>query len=265
MELNLSKEESLQLLNLRKENVISLCLDKPTIANQVSRVAVVMDYSGSMSSLYQNGTVQAIIERLLPIAMKFDDNGEMEMWIFENGYRRLPNINLNNYYGYVQREILDKKYRMGGTEYAPVMVDVFNKYMHEEVSNIPNYVLFITDGENCDKTKSTNIIKKVSKYPIFWQFIGIGDERFSFLQGLDDLEGRYVDNANFFALNDFQNITDDELYKRLLNEYPMWLENPIVKTMDYSSEEINVNTNDNSSSSSNTNQKKKGFFSKIFG
>ena len=104
--LNLSKAESDNLLNLRK-NTLQLCLEKTNLLNTKARVAVALDFSGSMSRLYKDGSVQAVIERLLPIAVQFDDNGEMELWLFDNGYKRMPNISLNNYYGYIKREILD--------------------------------------------------------------------------------------------------------------------------------------------------------------
>ena len=38
------------------------------------------------------------------------------------------------------------------------------------------------------------------------------------------MTGRYVDNANFFALDDFKTVTNPELYSRLLNEFPQWLQ-----------------------------------------
>lgn len=223
MELNLSKEQSMINLDLRKKDVINLCMEKPILSTQKARVAVVMDYSGSMSRLYNNGTVQAVLERLLPIAMQFDDNGEMELWLFENSYRRMPNITIDNYYGYVEREILSKGLHMGGTNYAPVMEDVYKKYIKEDPAQLPNYVIFITDGNNFDKTDTKEILTESSHAPIFWQYVGIGNESFDFLKRLDDLRGRYVDNANFFALNDFQTISDRDLYEKLLNEYPDWL------------------------------------------
>lgn len=231
MELNLSKEQSLINLDLRKKDMVSLCLEKPILSNQKARVAVVMDYSGSMSSLYRNGTVQAVLERLLPIAMQFDDNAEMELWIFEDSFKRLPNITIHNFYGYVQREIIDKGYRMGLTNYAPAMKDIFQKYINEEPANIPNYILFITDGDNFDKDDTLKVLTEASKYPIFWQYVGIGSEKFKFLQQLDDMGGRYVDNANFFPLNDFQTISDSELYHKLLEEYPDWLAMPEVQQL----------------------------------
>jgi len=64
---------------------------------------------------------------------------------------------------------------------------------------------------------------EASKYPIFWQFVGIGKSSFDFLEKLDNLKGRVVDNANFFAVNDINAITDQELYQRMLTEFPLWL------------------------------------------
>lgn len=220
---NLSKEESLKKVNLRKESVSKICLEKKELTDLTARVAVVMDYSGSMDRLYFDGTVQSVLERLLPIALKFDDNGELETWIFENGYNRLKDININNYYNYIKNEQILKKYKMGGTNYAPVMRDVLNKYTKEDPSNKPTLVLFLTDGDNFDKREATKVIKEASEYPIFWQFVGIGESNYSFLEKLDEMEGRFIDNANFFAVDDINRISDDELYRKLLNEYPEWI------------------------------------------
>lgn len=223
--LNLSKEESLMQLNLKKDLIQSLCLDKKELNNLTARVAVVMDFSGSMESLYKRGTVQAILDRLLPVAMQFDDNGEMEVWLFDNSFIRMPDISLDNYYNYLKNEKVLKKYSMGGTRYAPVINDVVRKYTYEDKSNLPTLVLFITDGDNFsdDRAQATRAIIEASKHPIFWQFVGIGNSSFSYLEELDEMEGRYVDNANFFAVNDLTSITDEELYNRLLAEYPDWI------------------------------------------
>ena len=232
MAINLTKEESMKKIDLRKKEVISICEEKGgMLLTQKARVAVVMDYSGSMSTMYRNGTVQSVLERLLPIAMQFDDNGEMEVWLFENGFRRMQPMTLSNFYGYVEREILSKKYHMGGTEYAPVINDVGKKYIKEDPAALPNYIIFITDGNNSDTAVTKDAIRHWSKYPIFWQFVGIGREKFSFLAKLDDLDGRYVDNADFFSLDDVDKVADIVLYKRLLNEYPGWLSLPAVQNM----------------------------------
>ena len=222
--LSLTKEESLKTLNLRKDKLNSLCLDKKELTNLTSRVAVVMDYSYSMVDAYQRGVVQKILERLLPLALKFDDNGELETWLFSGGFVRLENITIDNYYNYIENEKILKKHKMGGTSYCPVMQDVVKKYTVEEPCDLPTYVIFITDGENDDRNETTDFIIKNCTQPIFWQFVGINNSSFKYLETLDEMEGREVDNANFFQIKDLINISDEELYSKLLQEYPSWLQ-----------------------------------------
>lgn len=257
--LNLSKEESANLLELRKEKVNLLCLEKKSLNNLTSRVGIVLDYSGSMSQDYSDGTVQAILERTFPLALQFDDNGEMEVWIFADGknFHRLPNMNKQNYYGYVKREITDKRYRMGGTDYSYVLEDVYEKYMVEEPAALPVYLKFVTDGDNSDRQKTTEMIRKMSKCPIFIQFVGIGSGS-SYLKQLDDMDGRYVDNANYFNADNINNMDDDALYDKLLKEYPSWIELPQVK-------EMIAKAGTSANSLNGGDGGKKGFFGKFFG
>ena len=226
--INLSKEESMKRIDLRKKKVISLKKQDARLDIN-ARVSLVLDFSGSMDRLYRNGTVQDVIERIIPIALSFDDNGELDFWIFDDNFRRLDAITLDNYYGLAER--LTDTYSFGSTNYAPVLQDIDKHYIDEEPMPITNYVIFITDGDNFDKSEAEGVITSMAKHPIFIQFVGIGDSDFKFLEKLDEMDGRYVDNANFFSVNDISSISDDELYKRLFTEYPNWLEYPEVKKM----------------------------------
>lgn len=248
MSVNLSKEERIEKINLRKEKIVSLTKENNELSNLKARVGLVLDFSGSMHSLYKNGTVQNVIERILPLAMKFDDNQEMELWIFSDGYHSLGTINLDNFHG-ITKKIMSK-YTMGGTEYSPVMNNVIECYS-DGTKNLPSYVLFITDGENADQEQAEKSIIGASKLPIFWQFVGIGNEKFRFLEKLDDIGGRYVDSTDFFSIKNIDTVSDDELYKKLLNEFPTWLKNEKVK-------EIIANGGEKYS------QDKKGFFARLF-
>ena len=229
VDLNLSKEQSLINLDLRKKEVENIVMGIPQLNNITSRVALVLDFSGSMRNLYKNGTVQSVIERIMPIAMQFDDNQELDLWIFENGFTRLGGVTKENFYGLAEQ--IFNRYRMGGTEYAPVIKDVYKKYVKEEPSQIANYIIFITDGDNSDHGETNKIITEISKYPIFFQFIGIGNEKFKYLQKLDDMNGRYVDNADFFPVININDMSDNELYTKLFDEYPNWLSDPKVQQM----------------------------------
>ena len=46
---------------------------------------------------------------------------------------------------------------------------------------------------------------------------------FGFLEELDDMGGRFIDNADFFCVADPMALPDDQLYDLLMNEYPAWL------------------------------------------
>lgn len=253
--INLSKEESMKKISLRKEKVISLA-KKRDLSGVRSRVALVLDFSYSMEDLFDNGTVQSIIERIIPLALHFDDNGELDFWIFQDDFKRLDGITLDNFYCLANE--VRRHNRMGGTKYAPVMQDVDRFYIEEEPVNIPNYVIFITDGDNQDKERAEEIISKISHHPIFFQFIGVGDDSFDFLEKLDEMGGRYMDNANFFSVDDINSMSDDALYDKLFAEFQSWLKDAKVQDMLRDVKSL-------AKVSSIEAPKKKGFFSKLFG
>ena len=205
------------LVDLTKKSGINL-------TKHSARVAVLMDYSGSMSKLYINGSVQKVLNRLMPLALRFDDNGELDVWLFENSYRRFDGMTLDNFDTYVNDVIMSSSYKMGGTEYAPVISDMLHKYFVEErMNNTPTFVIFITDGDNFDKKETDKMIIKSAKENVFIQFVGIGQAAFSYLERLDDLSGRVCDNTGFIKVADFNKLSDEELYDMLLNQYPDWL------------------------------------------
>jgi hypothetical protein len=62
--------------------------------------------------------------------------------------------------------------------------------------------------------------------------MGIGSTgAFEFLEKLDDLRGRYLDNADFFSVKSPQELNDEQLFARLMNEYPKWLAQAQTKTI----------------------------------
>ena len=204
------------LINMSKSGKIDM-------TKHTARVALVMDYSGSMSNLFRNGSVQDVITRLLPISLKFDDNEELESWLFSNGQERLEPVTINNYKNYVKKVMIKAHMSMGGTEYAPVLEDIVTYYKDVEPSEIPAFIIFITDGENWDTSETNKIIKKLSNYNMFVQFIGIGNEDFNYLKSLDDMKGRKHDNTGFTAVEDMNRMTDEELYTEILKQYKDWL------------------------------------------
>lgn len=206
-----------------ERSIIRLKKSGVDLGNHKARVFVVIDSSGSMTPLYNNGAVQDVLTRLLPLALKFDDNGELEVYVFNNYCNPAPEpMTLNNYNTYVKNKILKKGLGpCGGTNYAPVIKKTMHDY--NDGAPTPAFGIIITDGNNDDRVETDRAIRESSKYNIFYQFVGIGRKEFTYLQKLDDLDGRAVDNTAFIKVDDFEGLTDDELYDKLLEQYPQWL------------------------------------------
>lgn len=136
---------------------------------------------GSLKRLYLNDTVQSTISRLVPLDLTFDDNGSIDVYLFQNDYRKLPDLNLLNYENYVRDVIVTSGYSMGGTNYAPVLRGIiegdsyiqngflgFNRKAEPIMNHeYPTFILFITDGENTDRNATDAIIKKSSDMNVF--------------------------------------------------------------------------------------------------
>ena len=221
------------IVSLSKESGVNL-------GNTKAKVVVVLDYSYSMEGLYSNGTVQRTINRLVPLGLTFDDNGSIDVYLFQNGYKKVADLNLSNYEKYVRSVIKTSGYGMGGTFYAPVLKAIIEGNSYQQGGFLgfggktittrsivddkdATFILFITDGENADKDKTTEIIKKSSSMNVFIQFIGIGNEKFKYLEMLDDISGRKRDNTGFSKMKDLNKADDNELYANVLKQFSQWL------------------------------------------
>ncbi|MDN4494424.1 vWA domain-containing protein [Ureibacillus aquaedulcis] len=213
-------------IDLLKKKV-AVSLEKHKLTKEKARVAVVIDASGSMSMLYSKGTVQRAFEKVLAIAACMDDDGALDVWFFGDKFMRAPSVRESDYEDYVKR-IYPKPRLFGGVgagnNEPRVMADVIQKFTVEEpTKDLPTYIIFFSDGGIYEEKKISSLLVESSKENIFWQFVGIGNAKYGVLERLDNLTGRVVDNADFFALDDLDKIGDDELYNRLFNEFPQWL------------------------------------------
>ena len=212
-------EKAPKLVSLAKP--LGVELKKRNLETLVAKVGLVMDISGSMTARFKNGTVQEIVNKTLPLAVQFDDDGELDCWFYGTTARRMDSVNLGNYTEAVPKEWKHLMLDLGGCNNEPVVLRmVLDTYRDTQ---LPVYVLFITDGGVSKKSEIQKIITEASKLPIFWQFVGVGGSGYGILEKLDSMKGRYVDNAGFFALDDFKKVSNEELYARLLEEFPKWL------------------------------------------
>ncbi|NYI05047.1 vWA domain-containing protein [Allostreptomyces psammosilenae] len=200
-------------------------LAKHRLSGQRAAVYLVLDRSGSMRDFYRNGSVQHLAEQALGLSAHFDDDGTVPVVFFSTEIDGVHEIGLDDYEGRVS-ELHAAMGRMGRTNYAAAMETVIDHYRGSGASD-PAYVIFQTDGGPISKRAAERVLCQASGLPIFWQFVGFGEDEFTFLRKLDELavpQKRVVDNANFFpAGRDPHSIPDTTLYDRLMGEFPQWL------------------------------------------
>ena len=212
-----------KLVNLAKKATISL--EKRQLQQLTAKVALVLDASGSMNRQYKQGRVQEVVNRLLPLAVSFDDDQALDCWAFARDPQYLGEIELSNYDGFIDNAHGGwRKWALGPrvNNEAEVMKAVTDFYQKDGL-DVPVYVLFISDGGVSDNRGITKIMTEAAKLPIFWQFVGLGGRGYGILKKLDDMTGRVIDNCSFFELDDLDDISEEALYENMLEEFPSWL------------------------------------------
>jgi hypothetical protein len=246
-----------KMVDLVKKAGISL--EKKGLSEHRARVALCLDISASMNPLYRQGKVQELCERILGLAVQFDDDGQCDVFTFgTGGYEEGP-LDLHNHQGWVDG-LLRRRRLEGGTNYNRAMQALRRHYFPDggagprnspQPDQLPVYVMFVTDGQTTDQQGTRDQVLWSSFEPIFWQFMAIGASSrnvvpsgaspqpkrrglgarlakrlagdFHFLEELDDMSGRFLDNADFFSVADPVAIPDAQLYDLMMTEYPGWL------------------------------------------
>lgn len=237
------EREAPQLVNLVKQAGVSL--EKAGLASHCAKVCLCLDISGSMSGLYRKGLVQSFAERILALACKFDDDGEIDVFLFGQQVHQPSPMGLSNWSCYIP-QVIARHPLEGDTRYGRAMEAIRKFYFPDAGGGArsspykaaqPVYVMFVTDGSTSDKSTTEKQLRWSSMEPIFWQFMGIGkgrksknkllaaflDSDFPFLESLDELPGRLIDNANYFSVSAPDEHSDAALYDLLMTEYPGWL------------------------------------------
>lgn len=240
-------EQSPQLLSLTKQAAVSL--EKRGLGEHTARVALCLDISGSMARLYRSGKVAALAQRILALALRFDDDGDVDVFLFGKNGHQADALGVQNHATFLPG--LLKQFPLEpSTYYGKAMALVRQHYFGSADPRrspvgqpLPVYVMFVTDGQTFDEDASREHIVSSSYEPLFWQFLAIGKSdtsldrfgrvtkkrggrgrgEFAFLEELDALPGRFIDNANFFAVEDPSSIPDDALFELLMGEYPTWV------------------------------------------
>ncbi|WP_169812691.1 vWA domain-containing protein, partial [Nocardia acidivorans] len=231
-------------LSLRKEQV-AVSLAKRGVSQLNARVILVLDASGSMTPLYAKQLVHRVVERMAAVAAQLDDNGAMQAWTFATNPARLPDLTIADMPQWISLHVRCGQLSLfGGRKRAreqarPGQVDMravgiqneeqkviaeVRAYVRAQPQSTPTLVLFFSDGGVYKNREIEQELRAAVEEPIFWQFVGLGTRSgYGVLERLDTMSGRRVDNVGFFAVDDIDQITDAELYDRILGEFPSWI------------------------------------------
>lgn len=244
MALSLEKRSSIAEVSLVK----SLTKAKASgheLGEVSAQVILVFDYSGSMAPYFARGEVQELAERALGLALPLDDDGNIQVFPFHHEAFEPFVVDAGNYAGAVD----DWRYRrgrfapsaakskglfrravaatpsgerlMGGTDYS-VVIDAVLRYITDnkmaEPGQPPVFVLFQTDGGTSNVAKVEQQLRQAASLPVFWQFLGLGHST-GFLDILDRLPNRVVDNVGKYGVPSVKNTDDEEFYDGVTGEF----------------------------------------------
>lgn len=218
---------------------VQVQIEKQGLTHDRAKVALVLDVSPSMTTFFDNGSVDELVRRVLALGLRFDDDGEIDVFLFGRDADRYGSVTIDNYRGFV-RDVLDNHGYSPGTYYGRAMKLVRETYSAQpDFGKLPVYIMFVTDGGTADPAASEGHIRESSHEPYFWKFLAIGaapqkkkkkskwdkifGSGFEFLEKLDDLPGRLIDNADFQPVQDPAAINEDEMFELLMEEYPAWI------------------------------------------
>ena len=223
---------------------VSLSKKKINIGNTTFRVACALDISGSMNSLYRNGTMSEFVGKLLPFGMVFDDNQEIDMFAFNHGTQEIPAATADVYDDYVGKCMRGVSIS-GGTAFAPIIEEITAEYFDDIVTTqtterpksgflnklfgkkevetayihspntegVPAIVFFQTDGESSSTREDMKAMQKAAQYPIYWVMVGVGSTRFPQLEYMKNT----FDNVSLITV-DSLSLSDEDLYDKLLSD-----------------------------------------------
>lgn len=231
-------------LSLRKEQV-AVSLQKAGATEPiVARVIVVLDASGSMSMMYSKGVVARAVERVAAVAAALDDDATMQAWTFATRPARLPDLQIGDLPQWISHHVRvgDMKFgrrkkdasmyqpnglvdmKMVGIQNdEPLVIREVRAFVHHNPIPEPTLVLFFSDGGVYKDAEIEKELREAVEQPIFWQFIGLGNANYGVLERFDELPNRRVDNVGFFSIDDIEKLPDQQLYDRVLQEFPRWI------------------------------------------
>jgi len=224
-------------------------LEDAEMLGHKAKVALCIDISGTMHPLFASGRIQKFAESILLLGARFDQDLAIDIFLFGDEAYHMGEMNAENFDSFLT-DAWRKYISIYGTYYGKAIKKIRQFYypenkgdeLHKVICSAePVYVMFVTDGATADEEETVKQLVWASYEPIFWQFMAIGKSKddfgasfwdwvnkpfaksFNFLKKLDNMENRFIDNANFFNVPKDINVDETVLYQKMMVEYPHWV------------------------------------------
>lgn len=227
------------MLNLTKAEIkekTALVLTKRGVPNPPkSAVLSFFDTSGSFKDEWEDGIVSMLAERVLAVASRFDSDGKLAMYHFNNSVYDVGEFDFekDDVKAYLKSNLLNKRGELwGGTEYADILQKVAEKVSVKKQGGVfgglfgskkttktlenapePTLVYIITDGDNSDYDLADDYFKKAENLNYYFMFINA--------ETMSKRAKSYADNYNNVGYAFFpklRTMSDEQILESLVTE-----------------------------------------------
>lgn len=251
MTVTLDMNKQQVVLNMKKSfelNMTKAMEKQGVVTFPILRTRAAIDASGSMDSNFRSGYVSTSVDRFIAAALKFDDNGELEIGFFNTRFLETPVAVLADAGVYMNTKARTVG-ASGGTEFAPIVAWTLEEDMREGAAEQPQsggffgsiakklfgsnaapvavegalpdcgqYTGIITDGalnNDAGKERFEAALRKTDAKDSFFQFIGIGNE--VDVGYLTRISLKFT-NVGFVHIPNPSKVDDDAFYGLLAND-----------------------------------------------
>lgn len=227
---NVIQEKVISDLNMRK-NLFEKCVAKKNAADIKIEVEIAIDKSGSMPSLYRNGTIQTIIEALFPFASYYNQNQKLSLCTYSDDVKIQSPVSGNNLYNYIINEIMmNQPFTVcGSRNFFPVMNYIFKKHKEINRSNCSRLVFLVTNGDAYDQDGYRKLLMESSQSNLFWQFINLETNWQRDIMQNNQFCSQCANNIGFLRFPIDNPVFQERLYHLLLNKFLIWEKEARIK------------------------------------
>jgi hypothetical protein len=203
----------------KKFDKAGISLSKAGLDGIRAEAVMILDHSISMSPGYRSGMVSTLVARALAFALHIDRDGRIPVIPFDSRLWPEVDVTLSNYADIVDQRIY-RPGQMGGTYLAPALYQVLRM---AETTEVPLYVVIVTDDDPSDRTAVISTIKELKRYPVFLKVLTLEDA--PFWDSMDDMVvPGLIDNLDAKRVADPANMADLAFADVMVDEWHSWID-----------------------------------------